>query len=130
MNRLFRSCVAGSCLAIASLGVSAVLLPAPYASAQEFPDPDDFVDPVTGEFDLEAYLAALNAGQDDGETDGEVVDADGTADGEELSQSGVLPRTGSDVDAVVAAGLGLVAVGGVVTFASRRRRDLDTASTG
>ena len=104
MNRALRKCAMALCLAVPVFGVTAVVAPVLPVSAQEFPDPDDFTDPDTGEFDTDAYLAALAAMN--------------AADGEDL------PATGTDTDSTVAAGLGLLAVGGAAVLVGRRRQAL------
>ena len=76
-------------------------------------DPADFIDPVTGEFDTDAYLAALAAANNQSQ---------GTT-------GGTLPITGSNSADVAAVGLALVAVGGAAVVASSRRRKLALATT-
>lgn len=90
-------------VAVAVLGVVFAFGSISPAAAQTAPDPDDFTDPVTGEFDFDAYLAALNASAN--QSGGPA----GTA----------LPRTGSSSTDVVVLGLTLIVVGGVVTASSR-----------
>ena len=82
------------------------LMAAPAAAQQV--DIGDFTDPVTGEVDLEAYFAALAAGEDAG-----------TGAGGEVT--GLLARTGADVGELAAIGLALVTVGSVFVVARRRR---------
>lgn len=81
------------------------------ASAQTADEPraEDFIDPETGEIDIDAYLAAVAA-------------ANQTADdGAVESASGDLPATGSEISDLVLAGAGLIVVGGAAVAAQRRR---------
>ena len=105
MTRTVRAFVAAIALVLApttAVVLAATAAPAHASTVQDFPDPDDFIDPVTGEFDLEAYLAALNAGQ-------------GNEGGE------ALPRTGSSSTDLVLLATGLLVVGGSVVWGTRRR---------
>ena len=93
------------------------------AVAQQDPDnpvATDFIDPVTGEIDFEAYLAAVAAAEArrGGQTGSQAAAG---------SSSGLLPRTGSDVGDVVAVGAGLVVLGGAFVASQRRRTSAERA---
>jgi LPXTG-motif cell wall-anchored protein len=75
------------------------------APSVELPDPGDFIDPETGEFDLDAYLAALGAALQN------------PGGGEEA-----LPRTGSSTVDLVAFAGGLLLLGGAAVATSRREK--------
>lgn len=72
------------------------------ASAQSSGDEivaTDFIDPATGEVDLEAYLAAVAA-------------ANQATGGQQAAAGGTLPATGSSSADVAAVAFAMVAVGG------------------
>lgn len=76
------------------------------------PQAEDFIDPETGEVDLDAYLAAVQAAN--ASNDGATADAAASA-------SGTLPATGSSLPEMTIAGVGLIVVGGAAIAAQRRR---------
>ncbi len=83
-----------------------VFASAPLADAQSAEvDAAEFIDPVTGEFDLEAYLAALAAAER----------------AETTVTRQPLPTTGTSSSDLVALGFGLVLVGGLAIALSRGR---------
>ncbi len=90
-----------------ALVLGLVFASAPLADAQSTEvDAAEFIDPVTGELDLEAYLAAVAAAQR----------AETTVTGQPL------PTTGTSSSDLVALGFGLVLVGGLAIALSRGRR--------
>jgi LPXTG-motif cell wall-anchored protein len=105
--------VASALLATPVVGVAATALPAAAQTAVTI-DPDDFIDPITGEFDVEAYLAALAALANQG-------DGGGTA-AQPTTTDGLLPYTGSSGGDLIAGGVAVLVAGGAAVAISRRRR--------
>ncbi len=108
--RLVCKWIAAVALIFGVVGATGFVSPA-HAVVAQFPDPDDFTDPVTGEFDVEAYLAALNAQSGQGGGAG--------------AGGAPLARTGSSSSDIAAVGVGLVVVGAFAVVASRRRASTD-----
>jgi LPXTG-motif cell wall-anchored protein len=94
------------------------------ATAQEMPPmpvATDFIDPETGEIDFEAYLAAVRAAEAARTTVTTTPSARAAAPARAAAATGTLPRTGSTVTDLVAAGMALVVVGGALVVSRRRR---------
>ena len=108
-----------ACLAVAGLlsagAAATVVAVAGPAGAQTTTkiDPNDFIDPVTGQIDIEAYLAAVNAANAQG---------GGEAEQAGSASTGSLPYTGSNAQDLLIAGLTVVVTGGAVALVASRKR--------
>jgi hypothetical protein len=121
MLRTVRWTFAAIALVVASFTVGVVALSAPAGAQQATVDIGDFTDPITGEVDFDAYLAALNAAQQRGDGVGVTTGDDGIRPATAVTTGGNLPFTGSSVTDFVVLGVGLAIVGGGAYAVARQR---------